>query len=51
MELHTCVNDTGGLGSLGALTDGPLANFIRAASEETAKLKSVAHGHNDLGQR
>lgn len=51
MARHTCVNDTGGLGSLGAFADGPLADFIRAASEETTKLESVAHGHNDLGQR
>ena len=44
------MNDTGGLRSLGAVADGPLADLISTAREEAAQLQSLAHLQNDLGQ-
>ena len=44
------MNDTGGLGSLGAVTDGPLADLIGTGSEERAEVKGLAHLDDDLGQ-
>lgn len=48
--LEIVVNDTSGLRSLGASTDGPLSNLISSDSEEAAKLQGLAHLKNDLGQ-
>lgn len=44
------MNDTGGLGSLGAVTDGPLADLIGTGGEEGAEVEGLAHLDNNLGQ-
>lgn len=48
--LKVTVNDTGGLRSLGTITDGPLTDLVGTSGEETAKVESLAHGNNGLGQ-
>lgn len=44
------VNDTGSLGGLGAVTDGPLAHLIGTSGEERAKVESLAHGVDGFGE-
>lgn len=48
--LKVGVDDTGGLRSLGTVTDGPLTDLIGAGCEEAAKLEGLAHLENNLGQ-
>lgn len=48
--LEISVNDTSGLGSLGAVTDGPLANLIGTGGEERAEVEGLAHLDDNLGQ-
>jgi hypothetical protein len=48
--LKVTVNDTGGLRSLGTVTDSPLTDLVGTGGEETAKVESLAHGNNGLGQ-
>lgn len=48
--LKVTVNDTGGLRSLGSVTDRPLADFIGTGCEEAAQLKGLAHLKDDLGE-
>ena len=48
--LEIGVDDTGGLGRLGALADGPLANLVGSRCEEAAQLEGLAHLDNELGQ-
>ena len=48
--LEVTVNDTGSLRGLGTVTDGPLADLVGTSGEETAKVESLAHGNDSLGQ-
>jgi hypothetical protein len=48
--LKVTVNDTGSLRSLGTVTDSPLTDLISTGGEETAKVKSLTHGNDGLGQ-
>jgi len=48
--LKVTVNDTGSLGSLGTVTDGPLTDLVGASGEERAKVEGLAHGNDSLGQ-
>jgi hypothetical protein len=48
--LKVTMNDTGGLRSLGTVTDSPLTDLISTGGEETAKVKSLTHGNDGLGQ-
>ena len=47
--LKVSVNDTGGLGGLDAVADGPLAHFIGSGSEEASEVERLAHGNHNLG--
>jgi len=48
--LKVTVDDTGGLRCLGAVAEGPLTDFVGTSGEEGAKVKSLAHGDDDLGE-
>jgi hypothetical protein len=48
--LKVAVNDTGSLRCLGAVPYGPLPDLIGTSCKETAKVESLAHGNDDLGQ-
>lgn len=48
--LKVTVDNTGGLRSLGSVTDRPLADFVGTGCEEAAQLKGLAHLKDDLGQ-
>lgn len=49
--LKVRVDDTGGLGRLDAIADGPLADLVGADGEEAPEVHDLAHRGNDLGQR
>lgn len=44
------VDNTGSLGSLGTLTDGPFSDLISTTGEVRAEMKGTTHGGNDLGE-
>ena len=46
----TCVDNTSCLGSLCAIPDAPLSDFIGTTSEETSKVQCRSHGNNNLGK-
>lgn len=48
--LEITVNHTGGLRSLGAVTDSPLTDLIGTGCEEAAKVESLAHSGDGLGK-
>lgn len=48
--LEITVDDTGGLRSLGASTNGPLTDLIGTGGEEGVEVESLAHGNDDLGE-
>jgi len=58
--IHNCLNeglfeitmnDTSSLGRLCAVTYCPLPNLVRTGCKEAAKVESLAHSGDDLGQR
>lgn len=48
--LKVGVDNTGSLGSLGAVADSPLADLVGSRCEEAAQLERLAHLDNQLGQ-
>jgi len=48
--LEIGMDDTGGLGRLGAVADGPLPNLVVTNGEEAAEVHGLAHLDDDLGQ-
>jgi len=49
--LKVRMDDTGGLGRLDAIANGPLANLVGADGEEAAEVHDLAHRGDDLRQR
>jgi hypothetical protein len=49
-ERPTCVDDTGGLGRLGAHPNGPLPNLVCASGKKASELEGLSHGEDDLRQ-
>lgn len=42
------MDNTGSLGSLGAIADGPLADLVRTDGEEAAEVEHLPHGGDEL---
>jgi hypothetical protein len=49
--LKVRMDDSGRLGRLDPIANGPLANLVGADGEEAAEVHDLAHQGNDLGQR